>query len=195
MHESGWPDTKAILVSDTTPPTKPLTIDGLVHEHTDFIWRLLRRLGLSATDADDATQQVFMVAAKNLTRMAPANARSFLYGTAVRVANNTRRGIRRQKAIQLAHSFEESPSHPGPDNVLQLRQACAYLDEILSHLPEEQRRVLVLVEIEQLELSRVAELEGIPTGTATSRLRLARARFAALLEQTLDRNPLAREND
>ena len=34
-----------------------------VDTQLDFVWRSLRRLGLSPADADDATQQVFWVAA------------------------------------------------------------------------------------------------------------------------------------
>ena len=33
------------------------------HEHFEFVWRSVRRLGVPESDADDATQQVFIVAA------------------------------------------------------------------------------------------------------------------------------------
>ena len=34
--------------------------------HLDFVWRCLRRFGVPAADADDAAQQVFLVAAQKL---------------------------------------------------------------------------------------------------------------------------------
>ena len=43
------------------------------------------------------------------------------------------------------------------------------------------QRVLVLAEINELPVAEIADLEGIPVGTAASRLRLARERFRTLL--------------
>jgi RNA polymerase sigma-70 factor (ECF subfamily) len=65
------------------------------------------------------------------------------------------------------------------------------LDELLGELPAELRRVLVLAEIEQLTAKQIGELEGVPPGTAASRLRRARAAFYALLEREQARNPFA----
>src|SRR5438045_5799871 len=73
-----------------------LTIDALVAQHYGFIWRVLRGLGLSSADAEDATQQVFMIAARKLHAIEADRARSFVYGAALRVANNARRGLRRR---------------------------------------------------------------------------------------------------
>lgn len=193
MNEIGWPSAKAMPAPTAPPSAQPLSIDALVQQHTDFIWRVLRRLGLSSTDADDATQQVFMVATRNLHRITDANARAFLYGTAVRVASNARRGLRRQRALHDAHAQPDVEVAAGPDKMLEMRAARDLLDELLSRLPEEQRRVLILVEIEQLELSEVAELESLPSGTVASRLRLARQRFAVLLKSAQSRNPFGRE--
>ena len=44
----------------------------------------------------------------------------------------------------------------------------------------ELRTVLVLFELEGLEIRAIAELEQIPVGTASSRLRRAREEFSAL---------------
>src|ERR1041384_1536410 len=38
----------------------------VAQEHLDFVWRCLRRFGVPAADADDAAQQVFLVAADKL---------------------------------------------------------------------------------------------------------------------------------
>jgi DNA-directed RNA polymerase specialized sigma24 family protein len=49
--------------------------------------------------------------------------------------------------------------------------------------------VLVLAEIEGLTAPEIAELEGIPLGTAASRLRLARQAFQGLVASARDKNP------
>ena len=49
----------------------------------------------------------------------------------------------------------------------------------------------LLAEMEQLEVPEIAVLEGIPVGTAASRLRAARQQFRVLLEAERDRNPFS----
>jgi RNA polymerase sigma-70 factor (ECF subfamily) len=158
----------------------------------DFVWRLLRRVGLSRPDADDAAQQVFLVASRRLPELVPGRERSFLYGTAVRIAANLRRGLRRRRESPEEELPAQSDAVEQPDELLEQRRARAFLDELLGQLPEDLRRVLVLAEIEQLTLAAIAELEQIPAGTAASRLRRAREAFRRLLEAEQHRNPFQR---
>ena len=196
---SGQPDSEVSGISDTSAadaedpqPADPRQFDALVQTELDFVWRLLRRFGLSRSDADDAAQQVFLVAARRLSELVPGKERSFLYGTAVRIASNLRRGSKRRREAPEEQPPLAAAGEEQPDELLERRRACAFLDELLQQLPEELRRVLVLAEIEQLTLARIAELDGIPAGTAASRLRRARAAFRALLEAERHRNPFQR---
>ena len=154
----------------------------------DFVWRALRGRGLSPTDADDATQQVFLVASNRLGELVPGKERSFLYGTALRIANNVRRGLsrRREAAADLDATLAEQPD---TEELVEGRRARALLDRLLAELPEELARVLWLAEVEQLTLAAIAELESIPQGTAASRLRRAREAFRRLLERHRRENP------
>jgi DNA-directed RNA polymerase specialized sigma24 family protein len=72
---------------------------------------------------------------------------------------------------------------------VELAEARVLLDELLAKLPDKLRRALVLAEIEGLEVAAIAECEGIPIGTAASRLRLGRERFRALLARKTLQNP------
>jgi RNA polymerase sigma-70 factor (ECF subfamily) len=167
------------------------TIEQLVSLHYRFVWRVLRGFGLSPSDAEDATQQVFMIASRKLDSIDPSRARSFVYGTAMHVARNTRRGLRRRREVPESDGAEErvTPSHRNPEQQTELAEARRLLAELLAQLPENSRRVLVLAEIEQLEVSEIASLEGLPIGTAASRLRVARQQFRVLLEAAQARNP------
>jgi len=51
---------------------------------------------------------------------------------------------------------------------------------VLARMPLELRTVFVLFELEGLEVRAIAELEGLPVGTASSRLRRAREEFSAI---------------
>jgi RNA polymerase sigma-70 factor (ECF subfamily) len=166
------------------PDASARDFSALVRAEIDFVWRQLRRLGLSRTDADDATQQVFLVAARRRAQLLAGKERSFLYGTALRVAANVRRSVQRRREVDAP--LPEPPlDAPLPDEMLERRRARALLDSLLARLPEELSRVLVLAEVEELTVAAVAALEGIPAGTAASRLRRARAAFRELLEQHL----------
>jgi RNA polymerase sigma-70 factor (ECF subfamily) len=184
------PPSKVLPASTAQESTTDLSIESLVADYYGFVWRVLRGFGLSATDAEDATQQVFMIAARKLDSIAPGSARSFVYGAALRVSNNARRGLRRRREVPDDEASERiEPENRGPEALTELGQARALLADILDQLSEQHRRVLVLAEIEQLEVPEIATLEGVPVGTAASRLRVARAQFRVLLEAARDRNP------
>jgi RNA polymerase sigma-70 factor (ECF subfamily) len=182
----------------TLPPTGPdraflgprRDLAALVRAEIDFVWRSLRGTGLSPADADDATQQVFLVASNRLGELVPGKERSFLYGTALRVARNVRRGLsRRREAPAELDELETIAESPGTEELVEKRRARALLGRLLAELPEELARVLWLAEVEQLTLAAIAELEDIPQGTAASRLRRAREAFRKLLERHRRENP------
>jgi RNA polymerase sigma-70 factor, ECF subfamily len=168
---------------DPLPDDSPVDFSALVARELGWVWRLLRRIGLSPVDADDAAQQVFVVAAQKLDQLQPGKARSFLYGTALRVAANARRAIKRRRALHEEAAVVELAQPLAQDELLERQRARALVDELLGELSEDLRRVLVLAEIEQLTAPQIAELEGIPLGTVASRLRRARSRFYDLLAE------------
>ncbi len=189
---------RASLLGPVRISSADLDVEDRVRElferHFDFIWRLLRRRGLSPTDADDAAQQVFMIATRKLDGIASGSERSFLYGAALRVASNARRTQSRRREVR-DDTLEGTPhTAAGPDGQTELSRAWALLHELLGKLPDELARVLALAEIEQLEVSEIAALEAIPVGTAASRLRRARIAFRTLLEKSQHRNPFAPED-
>lgn len=164
-------------------------LSALVREHFEFIWRLLRRMGLPPEDADDVAQQVFMAATRKSEQISAGSERTYLYGVALRVVANWRRKLarRREEAQPLVHELVDPAAQP--EHAVNLGEACSLVDELLQTLPEELRRVLVLAQIEQFEVSEIAQMEGIPPGTAASRLRRARALFREQLARVQERNP------
>ncbi len=161
----------------------------LVEDHFGLVWRLLRRLGLSSADADDATQHVFMTASQKLSSIAPGSERSYLYGVALRVAQNRKRQLKRRPEHGDFAELDLADERALPDEAASLGEARELLDRLLGGLPDELRRVLVLAEIEQLEVAEIAVLEGIPVGTAASRLRRARASFRDALAAVPTEHP------
>jgi len=154
-------------------------LEQLVLAHFQFIWRLLRRLGLPESDADDAAQQVFLIANGKLGQIRTGRERAFLYGCALHLAAKWRRQVARQRPDPSLD--EAAAGHPAAaeaaDDLLERARARALLDAILGELPESLRSVFVLYEIEQLSTVEIAELLHLPRGTVASRLRRAREEF------------------
>ena len=159
-------------------PADPQRMRAVVEAHFDFIWRLLRRLGVPAPTADDAAQQVFLVAADKIGPVAPERERSFLFAVAMRVAAEERRRRKRHPDSPQDQALDEvKDDSPGPDELVDRARARAMMQQILDRLPLEQRVVFVLYELEEMTTSEIAQLLGVPMGTVASRLRRGRAAF------------------
>jgi RNA polymerase sigma-70 factor, ECF subfamily len=172
---------------ETVKPVDHARITTIVRTYHDFIWRLLRRLGIPVANVDDATQQVFCVASRRIDEIAPGSERSFLFGTALRVASDDRRSARHREQPDGELDRHISPG-PDPEDLVEKNRRRRLLDEILGSMPIELRAILVLFELEQLTKSEVSELLGIPEGTAMSRLRRARKEFQAIARRRIARD-------
>ena len=161
-------------------------LERMFNEHHDFIWRLVRRLGLSPGSADDAAQHVFLVAAERLADIKFGSERAFLFGTALRVARSQSRTDRRW-VLEEDMDFRRSEARR-PEELADHQRAIEVLGRILTEMKLEFRTVFILSELEGLTMPEVAALVEIPVGTAASRLRRAREVFrseVALLEAKL----------
>ena len=159
---------------------------ALVRAHFTAIWRALRRFGLSAADADDAAQHVFLGAVQRLDQIEAGRERAFLYGMAANAAFKTRRTLvrRREDLTDFDHVVDPMPSS---EELLERRRARELLDRILDALEDDVRVVFVLHQIEQLTAPEIAEALGIRLGTVASRLRRGREQFARRLAQFRNR--------
>jgi RNA polymerase sigma-70 factor (ECF subfamily) len=154
---------------------------AMIAAHYDFLWRLLRRLGLPPDRAEDATQRVFFTASRRLDQIEAPSERSFLFGTALRVASEARREASSRREDLRAETPERADPAPLADELIDRSRARALLDDILDAMEEDVRVVFVLFELEGLTTSEVAELLRLPMGTVASRLRRARTLFQTIV--------------
>ncbi len=161
-----------------SPARTPDYVAQLFDTYYDFVWRLLRRLGVPSLLVDDAAQQVFIIAARKASDIQAGREQSFLHGVAIRVASDARDAEKRRGG-PARELDEQAPSdEPNPEELLDRKRARQRLDEILASMGLEERSVFVLYEIEGLTMAEIATLEGVPAGTVASRLRRARETFA-----------------
>jgi RNA polymerase sigma-70 factor (ECF subfamily) len=152
-------------------------IRALLRAHYREVWRLLRYLGVPPATAEDATQLVFLTATSKLARIERGKERAFLLATAVRIASNQRRSA----AYRYERADEDMDARaddaPGPYELLEKKRLRAVLHDVLNSLTDDLRTALVLYELEGFEVAEIAEIVGVPRGTAASRLRRAREAF------------------
>src|ERR1700733_13314133 len=103
-----------------------------VDAHYDVVWRFVRRMGVPEAGAEDAVQQVLIVFARRLSSVEPEAERSFLLGTALRVAADVRKQNARSREVADEGALGAEPSDaPDLDVALDRRRARRVLDEIL----------------------------------------------------------------
>jgi RNA polymerase sigma-70 factor (ECF subfamily) len=152
---------------------------ALFEAHFDFVWRSLRRLGMDEGAADDGAQEVFLVLSRKLGEVPEGKERSFLFGTALRVASDARRARSRRPIVADPRAIESAEADgAGADVLLERARTRAILDAILDEMEIDLRTVFVLYELEEMSMAEIASTLDVPAGTVASRLRRARADFA-----------------
>ena|SRR5579862_5553853 len=169
--------------------TPQMTFEETYRAHFAFVWRSLRRLGVSEEDAADVAQEVFIVIHRKLPEFAGrSKLTTWLYGVCFRVASERRRAAPRPPlAEQEAASLVARPVDPAAS--AERNQGLALLERVLERLSDDQRAVFCLFELEGMSGEEIAESLRIPLGTAYSRLRLARVAFAAAVAELVGPEP------
>lgn len=122
--------------------------------------------------------------------------KSWMFRIATNCALNELRRQRRTRETPLIRPVdemqEEDSSTPAwmleaaavaPDEALQIAEQARLVQSLIRTLPDDKREVLRLVVDEQMDVSEVASLLGVPRGTVRSRLHYARRRLAEQWDQ------------
>lgn len=156
----------------------PIDIARLVAEHHQAVYRYAYRLSGSQADAEDLTQQVFLIACRKGGQLRQADSvRPWLFT----ILRNCFLKSRRKRFPIPAGFLELSLENiPQPENVPP-RIDPAELQQALDGLPPRDRVILGMFYFENLTYREIAEALDIPLGTVMSRLARAKARLRARL--------------
>lgn len=154
-------------------------IERLVAEHHRAVYAYAFRLAGSVADAEDLTQQVFLVAQERLDQLRRhESARSWLFAILRNCFLRTWQRRRPVAATTIGVDLESVPAaDPGePIDVAGLQRA---LDE----LPTDFRLVLLMFYFEDRSYREIAEDLGLPIGTVMSRLARAKGYLRSKLSE------------
>jgi RNA polymerase sigma-70 factor (ECF subfamily) len=168
----------------TTAPDERARLSAIYREHFEFVWRSLRRLGAPEHALEDATQDVFLVAARRIDEFeGRSSIRTWLFGIAMRVVRTQRRSSWRhqRKVDALAAAKPESPDDP-----MAQRDAQRLLLTLLDQLDDDKRAVYVLAELEGMTAVEIADGLAVNVNTIYTRLRAARQQLSAAAAKHLE---------
>jgi RNA polymerase sigma-70 factor, ECF subfamily len=144
-----------------------------------YVWNTLRRLGVRPADLEDVTHDVFLRLYRRMDDFDPARPlRPWVFGFAYRTAADHRKLARHRREV-ITDSDRAIDSSPAADEQLAELDQRALFERALDALTLEQRAVFVLHEIDEQPIAQIAIALDLPANTAWSRLRAARAEFAA----------------
>lgn len=148
--------------------------------YAETIHRYALMMSGSVMVAQDVTQDVFVYALENARAYdgrRSRNSMAWLYG----IARNKLRRARRSREL-TGSAADEALSPDSPERAYRWSALIAETARAIGGLPEEQREVLVMCGLQEVDYATAAEALAVPVGTVRSRLSRARARLRAVLD-------------
>ena len=150
-----------------------------IEEHLPGLRRYARVLTGNAWEADDLVQDTLERACRKwLLWRVGSDLRAWLFTLMHNLYLNQRRTLAPVQ-WQDIKTVEDRLQAPGD-----ARDTTLDLERCLQQLPAEQRAVLLLVTLEDMDYAEVARGLQVPVGTVMSRLSRARARLKELMDMT-----------
>lgn len=154
--------------------------EELIRQYEKKVYTLCFRMCGNSEDAEEAAQDAFLALWRGIDRFRQESSLStWIYRLATNACIDT---LRRRKKQSGSVSLDDEElfvdavdTSPQPQETVEHREAQKLLQEGLSTLPEEYRKVLILREIEGLSYTEIAESASIELGTVKSRISRGRS--------------------
>jgi RNA polymerase sigma-70 factor, ECF subfamily len=178
------------------PATQEFDTARLYRDYAQAVARWASKLTRSASEAEDVVQEVFLVAHRRLPELPPLrNPAPWLFRITTNVVRHRWRDQKRRMANRRVPMPETAATGPSPLEILERNRQIDRLEQAMSTLHAEDRRLLWLCDVRCLPTSRVTAMTGIKPETLRVRRFRARAQIVRQVqEQTGDRpGDLARD--
>jgi RNA polymerase sigma-70 factor (ECF subfamily) len=167
--------------------------DELVGLNKRFVFNLCYRLLGDYDDADDCAQEVFIKVHRSIRGFRfDSGFRTWLYRIAVNTCKNRFRSLEYrmgQKKVRLDMNDDEDKKtieigngKPSPALALRRKELGRLIQEAVNRLPDEQKLVVVLRDMEGRSYEEIIEITGLKLGTLKSKLSRARLRLRESLK-------------
>ncbi len=163
----------------------------IVLSYQDRIFALATRMLGDQDSADDITQKTFLTAFLNMPRFRNGSFQSWLYRIATNACYDELRRNKRRPTISLDDEddaeerllplYDFSGTKNLPEKEYEKHELEQTIQAALNQLDADQRTVVVLVDLQELDYKEAAQILGVPIGTVRSRLARARLRLRDFL--------------
>jgi RNA polymerase sigma-70 factor (ECF subfamily) len=159
----------------------------LVLRHKDRVYGLcLRLLAGDTAEAEDAAQEAFVRGYRGLGEFrGESKFSTWMYRIAVNVCKNkmaSRSWREARLGIDLDSADATQASSPSPSQLLDAKTRQARIESAIARLPDEQRELVVLRDVEGRSYEEIAAATGLNPGTVKSRLNRGRAQLREWLK-------------
>ncbi len=167
------------------------SFNALVRQYEGRVYNMCYRMLGDVESAADAAQDAFLSAFRNLHSFRGGSFRSWILRIATNACYDVLRARRRRPAVSLDTTLDdEDEASPlqiadraeSPDEFALRRELAAAIQRGLALLPEEQRLILILSDIQGLTYDEIAQITSTNLGTVKSRLSRGRARLRDILK-------------
>lgn len=161
-----------------------------LYQHRIFAF-CSRMLGGDESEAEDLAQDVFLSVFRNAGEFREESSfTTWVYRiarnrTLNRIKYLERRGRSTRRSIDDLGDERLAGDDRSPHDELEGRQTSALIQAAIAELPEQQRAVLVLRDIDELAYEEITEITGLALGTVKSRIHRARTALARRLSRIL----------
>jgi RNA polymerase sigma-70 factor (ECF subfamily) len=168
-----------------------VAFQGRVEKYQNRIFSMVYGMTRNREYARDIAQDTFVKAYRNLESFRlESSFYTWLYRIAMNLTIDHARKVKRQPTGEFDEEIAQrddggsvaEPHHiDSPSRALERKQLYTHIMDALEKLPEDQKQVILLRELEGLSYKEIADLMEIPEGTVMSRLFYARKKMQKLL--------------
>jgi RNA polymerase sigma-70 factor, ECF subfamily len=163
----------------------------LVAEHYQAVYRYAYRLSGSATEAEDLTQQAYLIASRNLKQLRNLDkAKNWLFTILRNHFFRDRQNAERIAFVDVPVNLDHLPVESAPLPEIEPEE----LQEAFAGLPDAFREILGMFYFEELSYKEIAEQLSLPIGTVMSRLARAKADLRARLLESDAKGAARKQN-
>jgi RNA polymerase sigma-70 factor (ECF subfamily) len=151
----------------------------LVELYQDYLFSMTVRVVRDRDVAEDAVQDAFFSAYRNLGCFSGTSFRAWL----TRIAINAARDILRKRKRRPSEPYPEwedeswqppAPASEGPEQVSVAGQQRAVLARAMTTITDDQRAAIILYDVQGYDYGEIAEMTDVSVGTVKSRIHRGR---------------------
>ncbi|MBN2357021.1 sigma-70 family RNA polymerase sigma factor [candidate division KSB1 bacterium] len=168
--------------------------DLIVSRYKDQLFNFTYRFLGSAQEAEDVVQETFLRIFRNrFAYRQIAKFSTWIYTIAGNLAKTELRKRKRRKIVYISDlgfddkEYEIEDVKANTEREVESSLAEKHIQKAIEELPERFRKVILLVDVQELPYEEVSKILHLPLGTVKSRINRARLKLQAKLGDLMDR--------